>query len=259
MPHDERAKRRKTFPSTDSDSGASDDEAAFQKFLKVQGEGKGKVKSGNDSWNACHLELRKTLEQAGTLDRYGIKHLSLWTDLILDGTLSGCHEEPDWTKYLHIVHVAPLPKRGMGFTRARGQNDVLNNFLLQREEERKWERQQQSTLQALLLSAFSPTVRPLVDDGASASSPATQHSKQGGGNQGQCIEQSLLPTRRQIKYNTWSPPSLSSSSPESIRESPANGNSPISSDTTETDHSEPFDFDEWVKDQIAMCRRIQSS
>ena len=182
MPHDERAKRKKTFPSTDSDSGASDDEAAFQKFLKGQGEGK--LKSTNDNWNACHLELRKTLEQAGTLDRYGIKHLSLWTDLIQDGTLSGCHEEPDWTKYLHVVHVAPLPKRGMGFTRARGQNDVLTNFLLQCEEERKWERQQQSSLHALLLSALSPTVRPLIGDSASASSPTTQHSKQGtGGNQ----------------------------------------------------------------------------
>ena len=84
MPHDEKAKRKKTFPSTDSDSGDSD-EAAFQKFLKGQGEGK--LKSSNDSWNACHLELRKTLEQAGTLDRYGIKHLSLWTDLIRDGTV----------------------------------------------------------------------------------------------------------------------------------------------------------------------------
>ena len=119
MPHDEKTKRRKTFPSTDSDCGDSDDEAAFQKFLKGQGECK--LKSSNDSWNACHLELRKTLEQAGTLDRYGIKHLSLWTDLIRDGTVSGCHEEPDWTRYLHVVHVAPLPKRGLGLHVQGGQ------------------------------------------------------------------------------------------------------------------------------------------
>lgn len=119
MPHDEKAKRRKTFPSTDSDSGASNDEAAFQKFLKGQGEGKGKVKSRKDGWNAFHLELQKTLEQAGTLDRYGIKHLSLWTDLVQDGPLSECHEEPDWTKYLHTVHVALLPRRGIGFTHAK--------------------------------------------------------------------------------------------------------------------------------------------
>ena len=76
MPHDERTKRRKTFPLADSDSGASDDEAAYQKFLK--GKGEGKLKPGNSNWNTCHMELRKTLEQAGTLDRYGIKHLCLY-------------------------------------------------------------------------------------------------------------------------------------------------------------------------------------
>lgn len=119
LPHDKRAKRRKTFPPADSDSGASDDEAAYQKFLKSKGEGK--LKLGNSNWNTCHMELCKALEQAGTLDRYGIKHLSLWTDLIENGTLLGCHKEPDWTKYLHVVHVEPLPKRGMGFVHARGK------------------------------------------------------------------------------------------------------------------------------------------
>ena len=179
--------------------------------------------------------------------------------MIQDGTLSGCHEELDWSKYLTVVHVEPLPKRGMSFVRARGQNDVVTNFLLQREEERRWERQQQSSMHALLLSALSPTVRPLFGDGASPCSPAIQRSKESSGaNQGQCTEESLLPTRRQIKYNTWSPPSWSSSSPEPIRELPENGNS-LSSDVTESDDSEPFDFDEWVKDQVASCRTIQNS
>ena len=50
----------------------------------------------------------------------------------------------------------------MGFIRARGQNDVLTNFLPQREEERKWERQQQSSMHALLLCVLSPTGRPLL-------------------------------------------------------------------------------------------------
>lgn len=126
MSHDERAKRRKTFPPADSDSGASDDEAAYQKFLK--GKGEGKLKPGNSKWNTCHVELCKTFEQAGTLDRYGIKHLSLWTDLIQDGTLSGCHKEPDGSKYSTVVHAEPLPKRGMSVVCARGQNDVLTNF-----------------------------------------------------------------------------------------------------------------------------------
>lgn len=90
---------------------------------------------------------------------------------------------------LHVVHVEPLPKRGMGFVRARGQNDVLTNFLLQCEEERKWERQQQSSMHPLLLSALSPTVRPLFGDGASACSRAIQRSKESSGGS-QCTEQS---------------------------------------------------------------------
>lgn len=158
-----------------------------------------------------------------------------------------------------MVHVKLLPKRGTGFVRARGQNDVLTNFLLQREDERKWERQQQSSMHALLLSALSLTVRPLFGDGASACSPAIQRSKESsGGNQGQCTEQSLFPTRRQIKYNTWSPTSWYSSSPESIKELPENCNSP-SSDVTESDDSGTFDFDEWVKNQVKLCRAIQNS
>ena len=190
MPHDEKAKRRKTFPSTDQVTVVI---VMMKLLFKSFSKAKVKVNLSHRTTVGFpyHLELRKALEQAGTLDRYGIKHLRLWTDLIRDGTVSGCHEEPDWSKYLHVVHVAPLPKRGLGFTRARGQNDVLTNFLLHREEERQWERQQQSSLHALLLSALSPAVRPLTNDGASASSPASQCSKEGTeGNQGQCTEQS---------------------------------------------------------------------
>ncbi|KAJ7391174.1 hypothetical protein OS493_019305 [Desmophyllum pertusum] len=116
IPHDKKAKKRKTTvsPSTDSDSDASCDEAAYEKFIE-QSADKGKLKSSNSDLNTCHVELRKALEQDGTLDRYGIQHLSLWTDLIQDGKVSGAHEEPDWRKYLNVVHVELLPKRGMGF------------------------------------------------------------------------------------------------------------------------------------------------
>lgn len=275
IPHDKKAKKRKTAvsPSTDSDSDASCDEAAYEKFIE-QSSDKGKLKSSNSDWNTCHVELRKALEQDGTLDRYGIQHLSLWTDLIQDGKVSGAHEEPDWRKYLNVVHVEPLPKRGMGLVRAKGQNDVLTTFLMQqemrreeerenekrrqrqeellrqeRQEDRKLEKQQASSMQALILHALSP--RPQFGDGLSTCS-STQLSREIPTlNQGQC----MLPTRRQIKYNTWSPPSCSFSSPESIRETPSNGNSPVSS-TIESDDSEPFDYEEWVKEQIAICRRI---
>ncbi|KAJ7369986.1 hypothetical protein OS493_034931 [Desmophyllum pertusum] len=201
IPHDKKAKKRKTAvsPSTDSDSDASCDEAAYEKFIE-QSSDKGKLKSSNSDWNTCHVELRKALEQDGTLDRYGIQHLSLWTDLIQDGKVSGAHEEPDWRKYLNVVHVEPLPKRGMGLVRAKGQNDVLTTFLMQqemrreeerenekrrqrqeellrqeRQEDRKLEKQQASSMQALILHALSP--RPQFGDGLSTCS-STQLSRE---------------------------------------------------------------------------------
>ena len=64
MPHDERAKRRTTFPQADNDSGASD-EAAKQELFK--GKGECKLEPGNSNWNTCHKELHKTLEKAGSL------------------------------------------------------------------------------------------------------------------------------------------------------------------------------------------------
>ena len=271
MPGSKKGKKQKTavFSSVDSESDASGDEAAFEKFLK-QGGGKDKLKSANSDWNTCHVELRKALEKAGTLDRYGIQHLSLWTDLMQDGTVSGCNEQPDWAKYLHVVHVEPLPKRGTGFVRARGQNDMLATLLMQqemrREEEREGERKRQRQEEllrlerqkqreedrkldrqqhALLLSALSPM--SACSSIQQSQSPTTMV------NQGQYIEQSLPPTRRQIKYNSWSPPSSTNSS-GSGRES----STVYSTDAIESEDSDPFDFDEWVKDQIAICKRLQA-
>ena len=276
IPRDKEVRKRKAvaLSSVNSDSDASEDEVAFQKFLK-KGAGKGKLKSQNSDWITCHVELRKALEKSGTVDRYGIQHLSLWTYLMLDGTVSGSHEEPDWSKYLHVVHVELLPKRGMGLVRARGQNDMLATFLVQqeirreedreserkrqrqeellcqerqrqREEERKLERQQN----ALLLSASSSV--------SACSSIQQSKSPVAVTDQGQYIKQSFLPTRRQIKYNSWSPPSSTSSS-GSVRESPTKSNSSVSSDSIGSDVSEPFDFEKWVKDQLDICRRIQNS
>jgi len=49
-------------------------------------------KNENAKWNEVHIELRKTLEKLGTSDRFGVVHLSLWTDLIVNGTASGVYE-----------------------------------------------------------------------------------------------------------------------------------------------------------------------
>lgn len=78
-----------------TDLGDDYDEEVYEKFIQ------GSVtdtKSENNKWNEVHIDLRKKLEKAGTLNRFGVVHLSLWTDLIMNGIVSGSEEEPDWSK-----------------------------------------------------------------------------------------------------------------------------------------------------------------
>ena len=54
-----------------------------------------KVKTGeNDLWNDIHCALVRDLEKKGILNRYGVKHLKLWTDQIIEGKSAGIGEEP---------------------------------------------------------------------------------------------------------------------------------------------------------------------
>ncbi|KXJ23339.1 uncharacterized protein LOC110250738 [Exaiptasia diaphana] len=65
----------------------------------------------NDTWNTIHLTLIRDLESKGIKHRYSIKHLKLWTDLIVGGRLSGIGEEPNWTDHLEEVIVPPKSRR----------------------------------------------------------------------------------------------------------------------------------------------------
>lgn len=93
--------------------------------------------------NEVHIELRKTLEKLGTLDRFSVVHLSLWTDLIVNGTVSGVDEEPDWSKYRHITSVDPLPKRGARLFTPRmpaSSQDMITTLMFQQEARQEEER-----------------------------------------------------------------------------------------------------------------------
>ena len=103
----------------DDDDGGIADEEAYLNFLDEGSDGK--LKDANDDWNSVHVKLRKHLEKSGTLDRYGIPHLSLWTDFIMEGRVSGVGEEPEWSKHLDIVGIEPVPKHlSAGLGKQRG-------------------------------------------------------------------------------------------------------------------------------------------
>jgi hypothetical protein len=140
------SKHRKvaSLDGSDDDDDLDDiaDEEAYMNFLANGTDDK--LKDTNDNWNKVHVELRKSLEKARTLDRYGIPHLSLWTDLIIEGRVSGVGEEPDWSKHLDIVKVQPVPKRLSGMEKGKGTNDLLATIMMQQEihREEEWRKEQ---------------------------------------------------------------------------------------------------------------------
>jgi hypothetical protein len=51
--------------------------------------------------------LVRDLERKGILWRYAVKHLKLWTDMIVDGKLSDVGEEPERSEHLEEIIVPP--------------------------------------------------------------------------------------------------------------------------------------------------------
>ena len=68
-------------------------------------------KEENDLWNEIHISLVRDLETKGILWRYGVKHLKLWTDMIINGKCSGVGEEPVWEDHLEQVIIPPKSRK----------------------------------------------------------------------------------------------------------------------------------------------------
>ena len=69
------------------------------------------TKTSNDTWNDVHCDLVRDLEKKGTIVRYSIRHLKLWTDLIVDGKSAGVGDEPNWEEFIDIIGVPPKKRR----------------------------------------------------------------------------------------------------------------------------------------------------
>lgn len=168
-----------TVGSDDDDDDKEFDDEAFNKFQNTSSAGKPALKDNNAQWNKSHIDLRKSLEETGQLSRFGVKHLSLWTDLIQKGEVSGPKEEPDWSKHKHIIDIEPMPRHSVYKGQASrlgaastgsgsgSMTDLLTTMLLKQEmrreeyerkleSERKTEINNQNMFQALMLQALSP-------------------------------------------------------------------------------------------------------
>jgi len=75
--------------------------------------------------------LVRELEKLGKLQRYGHKHLKLWTDLIVEGKNGGVGEEPVWEEHIEVVGVPPK-RRSLDEKRTSKPDQKLDNDALMR-------------------------------------------------------------------------------------------------------------------------------
>lgn len=75
--------------------------------LSSGGKEKKSKADSNEIWNSTHIRLVRDLEKKGTYTRYGVRHLKLWTDLIVSGKCKGFGDEPAWEEFISEIGVPP--------------------------------------------------------------------------------------------------------------------------------------------------------
>lgn len=91
-----------------------------------------KSKAGvNEVWNNTHIHLVQDLQKKGTFTRYGVRHLKLWTDLIVSGKSKGVGDEPPWEDFISEIGVQPKHRSVAGNKDDQDRNNMNTNQLLQ--------------------------------------------------------------------------------------------------------------------------------
>ena len=133
----------------------------------MQHEEKTATQEQNELWNEIHVNLVRHLERKGLLWRYGVKHLKLWTDMILDGKCSGVGEEPQWEEHLEQVVIPPksrksIPSSSSSTTSSSdiGKSDrgITELVMLQHQQRMEAESRRAEMFQKTLLTLMSSNV-----------------------------------------------------------------------------------------------------
>ena len=123
-------------------------------------------KSSNDCWNEHHIQLVKELEKKGTLSRYSVKHLKVWTDCILEGKSAGVGDEPNWGCYIDLVGVPPKKPHEKGklpvaerSDSSPSTGDLLKALMIQNQQTTEFF---QTSLLAILTNQHAPVMQQQV-------------------------------------------------------------------------------------------------
>ena len=147
-------KRRLKVSKEKDDRDSSYDETVLAEYF-TENMNDSKKKALNSKFNTCMVELIRYLEQKGSRYRYNLKHLNLWTQLIVDGQLVGPTEEPKWDAYSqqlgNILPLSPLsvkPNRSSSTitqsTPPTAIQDFLSFFTIQHQARDEEDRRRQS-------------------------------------------------------------------------------------------------------------------
>ena len=121
----------------------------------------------NELWNEIHVNLVRDLESKGLLWRYGVKHLKLWTDMILDGKCSGVGEEPQWEEHLEQVIIPPKSRKSTPSSSSsttssseggKCDRSIIELMMLQHQQSMEAESRRAEMFQKTLLTMMSSNV-----------------------------------------------------------------------------------------------------
>lgn len=104
----------KTRPEKNSKRSLFDDNIDEKELQLVESLNSSKAKkSTKDFWNDVHCDLIRDLEKKGkgTMPRYSVRHLKVWTDHIIEGKSVGVGDEPRWENLIDLVGVPPKQGR----------------------------------------------------------------------------------------------------------------------------------------------------
>ena len=118
----------------------------------------------NELWNEIHVKLVRDLESRGILWRYGVKHLKIWTDMIIDGKCSGVGEEPQWEEHLEQVIIPPKSRKRSPLLSSstttssegvKSDKSIIELMMLQHQQSMEAESRRADMFQKTLLTMMS--------------------------------------------------------------------------------------------------------
>ncbi|KAK3699693.1 hypothetical protein QZH41_014667, partial [Actinostola sp. cb2023] len=116
----------------------------------------------NELWNDIHCSLVRDLEKKGAVGRYGVKHLKLWTDLIVEGKSTGIGDEPSWEKHLEQIGVPPKSPRDSvrkaSPNSVSSTDDLLKAMIVQNQQRLELETKRAETFQNSLMAIMATGV-----------------------------------------------------------------------------------------------------